>query len=883
MKNNTLLRSDRLVGALSVLLAMALASPALGGLNEYSGSGPDGGRASVVIIDPSDVSRVYAVGYGNGLFVSDDAGATWAPLDVDAPGITRTNISSMAVDPNAPSTLWVADGGAEVARSTDRGLTWTSSSTGFASGDNAFFVVADKVTVGKVFAWSTGELYLSTDNGDTWTNVADTLGPSAIDSLLQAPSDPAVFYVTSWDGVYRSSDGGVTWTARSGGLPVQSNGYVFATVGSIDPASPDTMLVNVSNNGNFRTTNGGVSWVSYGTGVPNDFFREMVRDPQDSSRLYLATGNNDVVVSIDDGLNWLNLLNIGLGDYTIDDIEIDPTDSSRLLIASFKQGIFESTDAGTSWAPSTAGFVNENVESLALDAASGRIYAGVFGGTSSSADNGASWVHSSGDYDLTSFAIAADPLVADHAYAGSSCCGLYESFDAGLTWARIDLQLPGVAATWVTAIDIPASNPQQLLFSDYNRGLFGTSDGGATWTQLSVGLAPFFTGNVVLEDVDASANNPSVIYVASPDFSRGGVFKSSDGGGTWTRKSGDGIPGPTRTFAVAVHPDNPDIVFAAPTGTLNYSTNGGDTWTTPTTPPGSGIVAIHIDTDRPSLMYAVTGNNNPRFYRSVDGGVNWQQAPSIGVASAANTLTVDPNDRGRVLLGFDNVGYREFTFATDLALTDDNGPQIGEIGQSLTLAATVTVAGPIDANDVLFEQSVPAAFAIVAATATSGSCAIDGQDIRCELGDLSVAAGASVSVTLDPLSDGDYALPASVSSLESDPVLANSSVSFAVSVGAVTDSDGDGIADSVDNCTQASNPSQLDSNGDGYGNACDADLNNDCIVNAGDLGALRVVFFTSDAHADFNGDGIVNAADLGVLRAAFFAPPGPSAGGTCGS
>ncbi|MEO1574580.1 MAG: proprotein convertase P-domain-containing protein, partial [Pseudomonadota bacterium] len=77
------------------------------------------------------------------------------------------------------------------------------------------------------------------------------------------------------------------------------------------------------------------------------------------------------------------------------------------------------------------------------------------------------------------------------------------------------------------------------------------------------------------------------------------------------------------------------------------------------------------------------------------------------------------------------------------------------------------------------------------------------------------------------------------------------------------DSDGDGIADDVDNCTLAANPDQTDSNGDGFGNACDADLNNDCVVNVVDLGLLRSVFFTADADADFNGDGIVNVVDLG--------------------
>ena len=98
-----------------------------------------------------------------------------------------------------------------------------------------------------------------------------------------------------------------------------------------------------------------------------------------------------------------------------------------------------------------------------------------------------------------------------------------------------------------------------------------------------------------------------------------------------------------------------------------------------------------------------------------------------------------------------------------------------------------------------------------------------------------------------------------------------------VSFTATADSDSDGVADDVDNCTLVANPLQIDSNGDGYGNFCDADLNNDGIVNAIDLGLFKAVFFTGDDDADFNGDMIVNVLDLGLLRVGFFQPPGPSA------
>lgn len=95
------------------------------------------------------------------------------------------------------------------------------------------------------------------------------------------------------------------------------------------------------------------------------------------------------------------------------------------------------------------------------------------------------------------------------------------------------------------------------------------------------------------------------------------------------------------------------------------------------------------------------------------------------------------------------------------------------------------------------------------------------------------------------------------------------------------DADADGVLDSLDNCTLAGNPGQLDADGDGYGNVCDADFNNDCAVNSTDLGVMRAEFFGGSPITDMNGDGTTNAADLGLLKGQFFAAPGPSSVGNC--
>ena len=97
-----------------------------------------------------------------------------------------------------------------------------------------------------------------------------------------------------------------------------------------------------------------------------------------------------------------------------------------------------------------------------------------------------------------------------------------------------------------------------------------------------------------------------------------------------------------------------------------------------------------------------------------------------------------------------------------------------------------------------------------------------------------------------------------------------------------TDGDGDGVPDTLDNCTLVPNPDQRDTDGDNYGNMCDGDLNNDGATNTLDLNIYKLAHRSKlgdpnyNPNADFNGDGQINTLDLNIYKGLHRKPPGPS-------
>ncbi len=142
------------------------------------------------------------------------------------------------------------------------------------------------------------------------------------------------------------------------------------------------------------------------------------------------------------------------------------------------------------------------------------------------------------------------------------------------------------------------------------------------------------------------------------------------------------------------------------------------------------------------------------------------------------------------------------------------------------------------------------------------------------VGQVELQGGAVNTVHVETILIGDTEMDIQTAfRIDSDPALgfvSDSGVFLGV------DTDGDGLADRVDNCTLHANPDQVDVDADGFGNRCDPDFDQTGSVNFADLAYIKSVFLSDDALADLNGDGTVSFGDIAIVKAFFLGSPGPA-------
>lgn len=268
-----------------------------------------------VALAPGNPSTVYAGEQGGVVFVSTNGGLSWTPHD------SRGEIYAMAVDPHAPTTVWVA-GGNGAAKSTDGGATWSRLGP---SGQPLGAVLVDPGVSSTVYVGTQRlGVFKSIDGGASWSNAG--LSGQWIWSLAADAGHPGTVYAGTMTGsVFKTTDGGATW-AKLGGLSATS-----AIILAVNPA--DSSLVVGSQSALSRSTDGGSTWVA-ATGLPPGFYAN--------------------TLAVD-------------------------TATPLILYFASSVGVFRSTDGGARWSAGGPG-LPADVQILGLTAAGSAVYAGSYGG-----------------------------------------------------------------------------------------------------------------------------------------------------------------------------------------------------------------------------------------------------------------------------------------------------------------------------------------------------------------------------------------------------------------------------------------------------------------------------------------------------------------------
>lgn len=463
------------------------------------------------------------------VFRSTDRGATWAIVLRPQFGAGGLELE-LAFDPGAPDVALV---GAEEGlwRSTDRGATWARIGT-WPSGEPVEDVAAlafPGTRPGFLYALMRSRIYRSLDGGLTWSGGVVTLG--AFTALAVDPADPATVYVAAFS-VWVSHDGGDTATEVSSQFPHWYFPHVQAL--AISEAAPETLYAGVPGLGVVASRDGGGSW---SIGEQRGLTAQANFVPQfragASGRLYHRPYRDGTLFRSDDhGATWTALGGPPISSITA--LVEEPGAPDRLWVAS-SSGFFHSVDGGATWSPSTLSTITRFTEAAAVPAP-GVVLAGGCG-LWRSADGGATWspvlrcvVGEAGGLG-SRFVVRLGAVpgwpgrvwaeVLANSHTGAQRTLVLFSENAGRTWRTL-ARLPFPPSTPVVTA------ARGVLYLNREHVLLRSADGGAHWDL----------GGSVGDLIDSVAVDPLDPLHVLIGTERQGVLRSLDGGETWSAANG---------------------------------------------------------------------------------------------------------------------------------------------------------------------------------------------------------------------------------------------------------------------------------------------------------------------------------------------------------
>ncbi|MGB6877687.1 MAG: hypothetical protein WBD87_16815 [Candidatus Acidiferrales bacterium] len=602
--------------------------------------GPErGGRVTAVAGIVNDRFTYYMGATGGGVWKTVNAGITWSPI---SDRFFKTgSVGSIAVSESDPNIIYVGMGeaclrsnisrGDGVYKSTDAGRTWRN--IGLRDTSQIGKVLIDPSNPDLVYVAAVGHPYgpneqrgvfRSEDGGTTWKKILFINDKTGAVDLEADPQNPRIIYAATWQvlrmpwdidevgpgsGIYKTTDGGDTWTRLSSGLPADMGKIGLA----VSPMNSQRVWATIGGDGGgvYRSDDGGKTWqLLNGTFQMHSrqyYYAHIFADPQQLDTVYTFSSKS-FYKSTDGGKTW-GTIQTPHGDYH--DLWIDPHDDQRMVNGN-DGGATVTFDGGKSWS-------SENNQ------ATGQFY-------TVRADNGFPYRIYGAQQDDTTVSISSDSIINTRSVPGMDSAPAFEAVGGGESGYVVpDLQDPNVVyagAYWglLTRFDRRSGIARNIsVWPDY--------PGGRTGGQQKYRFQWTFP-------IAQTPADPGVIYVGGNV-----VFKSTDQGQSWaaispdltrndkTRENGGRLEDVYCTvFTIAPSPVDKNTIWAgSDDGLIHVTRDGGKTWkdvTPPSIQPWTRINVIEASWHDSATAYAAVNRYQmddfrPYIYRTHDYGKTW--------------------------------------------------------------------------------------------------------------------------------------------------------------------------------------------------------------------------------------------------------------------
>ncbi len=706
-----------------------MASGVFSGLRFRSiGPAVTSGRVIAFAVDPNDRTKYYVAVASGGVWKTVNAGTTWTPVFENEGAFS---IGAVALDPKNPSTVWVGTGernsqrsvgyGDGVYRSDDGGKSWRN--VGLKTSEHIGRIAIDPRDSNVVFVaaqgplWSAGGergLYKTTDGGKTWKAVISISENTGVTDVVIDPADPDTMYAATWQrrrhfytlinggpesAIHKSTDGGNTWTKLRSGLPPGDLGRIGL---SISPANTNVVYATVEASGNlsgiFRSNDRGATWERTSPSIAQGmYYGQIVADPKNVDRIYIP---NVVFQVSDDAGRTQRALGERLKHVDNHAIWVDPNNTDYLLVGC-DGGVYESFDRGSNWNFKANLPVGQFYDVTTDNAVPFyHVYGGLqdnnsIGGPARTRNSAgilnSDWYTTNGGDGFTS---RIDPLDSNIVYAESQNGGLVR-FDKR-TGERVSIapiegkDIESQRYNWDSPLIISPHSNTRLYFAGHK--LFKSDNRGDDWKVISGDLSRGLDRNAlpVMGKVwgpDAVAKNQStalygnasalsespkkqgLLYIGTDD----GLIQITENDGQSWRKVDKiaGVPENSYVHRVLASQHDAGTVYALFNNHQNgdfkpypmKSTDTGRTWTSikGNLPERGSVYAIAEDHVNPNLLFIGTEFG---IYFTVDGGAKWVQMKSGLPTIAVRDIAVQKTENDLVL----------GTFGRGIYILDDYSP-----------------------------------------------------------------------------------------------------------------------------------------------------------------------------------------------------------------